>query len=135
MDNLVEKWEAWKEFLVNRGTNRKNKLLEDFPYCHWCKREVRKFEQWPGCASPAWGATLDHFYAKGDKRRRENTNPVVLSCYRCNNKRGNTKPEKWANKLGINKDKREERNSCKLLTSMIKDLISEEMKRKLMGIG
>jgi len=79
------------------------KLLKDSPYCHWCKCEVRKFKPGPGRPPPEWAATLDHYYAKGDKRRGGKTPiPRVLCCYGCNQKRGDMKPEDWENKLGNN---------------------------------
>jgi len=110
---------------------RRKRLTEEAPYCHWCDQKVYFYVPGPGENMPDSAATLDHYYAKGDKRRETNESPSVLSCYRCNQKRGNTKSEEFGNKLEINQKLGKRLNKNSPLTSTIYDLITPEIREKL----
>ena len=72
----------------------KRKLFNLHPYCYWCKQ--RLYYPSAGGKLLSHAATLDHIYTKRDERRKSN-DKVVLCCYLCNNRRGETRPEIWGN--------------------------------------
>src|SRR6266566_1043596 len=73
--------------------NRREKLLKESPFCHWCEVEVTNV--WPegNKKPPANLATLDHVYDKWQPEERERAwrnndeKRTVLACYRCNQRR------------------------------------------------
>jgi 5-methylcytosine-specific restriction endonuclease McrA len=68
--------------------------------CFWCERKVIHYND-PSGKQESDQATLDHLinkvYGGGNNRRN-----LVLSCYRCNHKRGNTPLKTWIKKLNFN---------------------------------
>ncbi len=108
--------------------------MKEAPYCHWCDQKVYFYVPGSGEDMPDSAATLDHYYAKGDKRREANEVASVLSCYRCNQKRGNTRPEEFGNKEEINLKLGKRLNKNISLTSSIYELIPLEIREKLNNI-
>ena len=74
---------------------RREALFEQHPYCYWCEEKVVPFEWTKGKKTPPNSATIDHLYAKNDKRREKDNASIVLSCHRCNGARGDMGPERW----------------------------------------
>ena len=73
----------------------KLRLFESSPYCYWCGQKLYYPPRRLGRVLDH-AATLDHIFAKDDKRRKKGGDKIVLSCYLCNNTRSNMKPEDWA---------------------------------------
>ncbi|KKN79629.1 hypothetical protein LCGC14_0338330 [marine sediment metagenome] len=79
---------------------RRKRLFEAHPYCHWCGAEVDNSPFVSHQPPSPDAATIDHRYGKLDPRRRSTLDPdamSVLSCWECNNRRG----QEDADKLGI----------------------------------
>lgn len=86
--------------LSKNKKKRRERLFQEHPYCHWCGIEVIKHAHTPHRPDPPNVATIDHRYGKLDPRRRDTQDPdaqSVLSCWECNNRRG----QEDADKLGI----------------------------------
>jgi len=117
-----------------KPTKKRKKLVVQNPHCHWCGKKVHFHIQELGQKMPDAAATLDHYFAKGDERREDSTTPAVLSCFKCNQIRGNMRPENFKNKLEINPKYGQSPNGTKPLTSKIWELISPEIRMKLNSI-
>ncbi len=117
--------------VVVKPTKKRKKLVERSPFCHWCKKKVHFYIQENGQKMPASAATLDHYFAKGDERREDSQIPAVLSCFKCNQIRGNMRPENFKNELEISPKYGYPLNVIKPLTSKIYELIPVEIREKL----
>lgn len=73
----------------------RSKLVKQNPYCFWCNQLTLNYKNFVRHNA---AATLDHLIpeSKGGKHIREN---LVLSCYGCNQKRGNTDAVEWLNNI------------------------------------
>jgi len=104
-----------KDFLVleNNMATRSMKAKKDLfekqhGRCFWCGKEMAFVERKEGDKTPFPPnmVTQDHVFPRGTKVRHNGSlsnspTPVVLACYECNNRRGNMRFARFANKVGV----------------------------------
>ncbi|MEW6610813.1 MAG: hypothetical protein AB1352_04305 [Patescibacteria group bacterium] len=71
---------------------RRRNLMREDPYCHWCRRALRFYPDYPaqpGKRMPDDFPTIDHLHSRLRGRRPAVTGQctLVLSCPACNNRR------------------------------------------------
>lgn len=82
----------------------KLKMMEYTNRCFWCNRIVKIYdEDLTYKQTPENCATRDHVFTKSDKRRcvykkLKIASPCVLSCFKCNGRRGDTIFEAYVEK-------------------------------------
>lgn len=67
--------------------NRRRRLVDKSPYCHWCNRPVFEYPHVRGRKVPDDAATVDHLVSRYWGKRpnvfgRQKT--LVLACFQCN---------------------------------------------------
>lgn len=65
-------------------SNRRLKLWNQDPKCHWCHVQTRIYPLKLGESPTSDFATIDHIYSRLDPRRKDNHSDCVLSCLKCN---------------------------------------------------
>jgi len=94
--------------LSKNKKKRRERLFNEHPYCHWCGVGLIQIEHIRHKSDPSNMATIDHRYGKLDPRRKDTQDPdaqSVLSCWGCNNRRG----QEDADRLGVEELRRRSR--------------------------
>lgn len=84
------KYGIFYERLYNRHKEVKQKLVDDYGKCVWCKTPVVIYPHKlyaKGEKAPPDLATLDHLKSKNTGRKVGENTPKVLACSKCNEQR------------------------------------------------
>ena len=73
--------------LWSRSKQIKERLVEEYGKCYWCKIQVKIYPHENGMSLPDDTATLDHLKSKNAGREKGENTPKVLSCRKCNQQR------------------------------------------------
>jgi hypothetical protein len=89
-------------------------LFDKNPHCYYCGIETKDYPHQNGVAQPEDKATLEHLYPRYKKKRHypkgiELEEKYVLSCKKCNEKRG----EAHCKKINITKSKKGDDHTAK----------------------
>lgn len=90
---IIKEYPVKEYYLGNtlKPANRKElkiALLEKVGVCYWCKIKVYDYQQIDGQPHPKDTATIDHIISRAEGREKGEVVEKVLSCGKCNTKRG-----------------------------------------------
>ena len=86
---------------ASRNQKRRKNLLDKDPHCYYCKKELNLFN-----------STLDHLIARS-KNKGNFLENKVLSCYSCNNRKGNKSAGKFLKLLAKEKEQEQKKEQKK----------------------
>ena len=74
--------------------------MKDDPHCHWCRRTLRSYPDYPACSGqrmPDDFPTIDHLNSRlwGARPETKGKRTLVLSCPGCNNRRNVEEARKY----------------------------------------